>query len=154
MSQIHNIVAALDAIATQNPMSAAVKAAGFAGELHQGTDASRDALRPFGLLTAERVGSVANSSGVKLVTYRVSLQVIADENVDTLGNIIETFHRYWDRLLALPAPALPAEAKFVLIFPEEGEMGELEQQQEGKDIVSAVTSWTLKLSESQPALET
>ncbi len=152
MSQIHNIVAALDAVATVNPMADALATAGFVGGLHQGTDASRDALKPFGLLTAERVGGVANSSGVELVTYRVSLQVIADENVETLGSIIKTFHRYWDRLLALPA--LPAEAKFVLIFPEEGEMGELEQQQEGKDIVSAVTSWTLKLSESQPALET
>ena len=151
MTQIHHIITALNAVASTNPMAGALATAGFVGGLHQGTDTQRDALRPFGLLTAERVGGVPNSSGVSLVEYLVTLQVVVDEDANVAGEILGVFHRYWDRLLDLPA--LPDEADFVQMFPEQSEQGEDERQQEGKDIMLGVTSWTLELSESQPALE-
>ncbi len=152
MTQIHNILTALNAVAEENPMASALATAGLVGGLHQGTDTSRDELRPFGLLTAKRVGGVGNSSGVSLVEYRVELTIVVDENADVTGNILGVFNRYWNRLLDLPD--LPAEADFVLIHPEESEEGENEQQQEGKDIMLGVTSWTLKLAEHQIELET
>jgi len=154
VNQIHNIAKALNAVASVNPMATALITAGFVGELYYGTDAQRDALRPFGLLTAERVGGIANSSGVELVTYRVTLQVIAKENVNDAGNIIGVFSAYWtQKFLRTHLDLTDTLSTFVQIYPGKSEMGELEQQDMGKDIVSAVMSWTLELSESQPALE-
>ena len=156
MTQIHNIVAALDAVATENPMKSAIDSAGFVGGLHQGTDANRGADRPFGLITAERAGGVENSSGVSLVEYLVTLQIVVDEDANVTGEILDAFHRYWDRLAGLPLidddDDIPAN--FVLIHPEGSEQGEDERQQEGRDIMLGVTTWTLKLAEHQPELET
>ena len=148
MSQIHSIVKALKEVTADTATLAAL----LPGNLHQGTDAARDALRPFGLLTAEQVASFDTSAGVRRVVYRVTLQVIADERMGTLGDIIETFHLYWDKLRSLP-DLNPDRAKLIQIYPEECEAGELDQQDLGKDIVSGITSWTLELAEHQLALE-
>jgi len=156
MTQIAKIIQSLDALATEDPLASALATAGFVGGLHHGTDASRKEPKPFGLLNATQVDSEGNSSGVRLVTYRVDLTVVVEADNNVLGKILATFNHYWDRLYGQGAlPSLdPDYAKFVLIWPEASESGEAEEQTtEGKDILLGVTSWTLKLSEHQPALE-
>ncbi len=153
MSQEHNIIAALNAVAKTNPMAADLASAGFVGGLHQGTDAQRDAPKPFGLLTAERVGGVHNGP-TELVTYTITLQVIVGENVAVTGQILEVFEAYWSQaFLRDNIDLTDTLADFVLIHPGLGEQGELEQQELGKDIMSGVKTWTLKLQEHQPVLE-
>jgi len=160
MTQIATIIQSLNEIATEEAhggkMPEALATAGFVGGLHHGTDASRDEPKPFGLLNATQIDSDGNSSGVRLVEYRVDLTVVVEADNNVLGKILATFHRYWDRLIGLNClPSLdPDYAKFVWIFPEAAESGEAaEQTTEGKDILLGVTSWTLALSEHQPALE-
>lgn len=155
MTQIHKILESLDAIASDDPMASALADAGFVGGLHHGSDASRDEDHPFGLLNATEVESQGNSSGVRLVTYRIDLTVVVDESNDVTGNLLALFHRFWDRLSGPDAlPSLDSDlAKFVLIWPASAESGEDENQDLGKDILLGITAWTLRLSEHQPSLE-
>lgn len=149
MSQIHNIVAALIKVTGDIPALADL----LPGGLHQGTDANRKAPRPFGLLTAERLGVVEEQSGgVKLVEYRATLQVVHSEVVGGLGDIMETFDRYFGAMRSLPG--LPENDKLVGFFETEDDAaGEDEKQDTGKDIINGAISWSFNLSEHQPALE-
>lgn len=160
--QIPAILESLNAIASANPMSSALGAAGFSmgsdtvGGLHQGTDASRDVDRPFGLLNASVIGRTHGSSAyVKLIEYAVELQIIEDEGVGTTAAILEVFHQTWDRLTHQHFSALnPDLAEFVYMDAnDDAEIGEADQQDLGKDIILGVTSWTLGLEEKQPTLE-
>ena len=150
MSQIHNIVAALIKVTGDTQALAGL----LPGELHQGTDATREAPKPFGLLTAERLRVVEEQTGgAKLVEYRATLQVIQAEVVGGLGDIMETFDNYFGAMRSIPG--LPENDKLVGFFETEDDAaGEDENQELGKDIISGVISWTFNLSEHQPALET
>lgn len=161
--QIHTIIKSLNTIATEEDgsMAAALATAGFVGKLHHGNRAAASGApgdgggdKPFALINCEEVDSEANSSGVKLVTYLVTLTVVADQKIETVGPILELYHRYWDRLVGLP-DLDPDLAKFVLIHPTPtpSEIGEAEREDLGQDVLLGVTSWLLKLSEHQPELE-
>lgn len=153
--QIPAILESLNAVATVNPMSGVLSAAGFVGGLHHGVDVSRDIDRPFALLNIRGTGRRGSSAGGWLVDYEVSLQIVEDEGVATSGALLEIFHRYWNRLRPAHFSALDLDfAEFVMMDPNEpGEIGEAEQQDLGKDIILGVTSWTLRLEEKQPSLE-
>jgi len=156
MTQIHKIIQSLNAIASEDPMASALATAGFVGGLHHGTDAARDEPKPFGLLNATEIESEPNSSGARLVSYRVDLTIVVEESNNLTGQILETFHRYWDRLFGPRAlPSLDENlADFIDMHPDTSESGEdAEQTTEGKDILLGVTSWALELGEHQPALE-
>lgn len=127
-------------------------AATLPGELHHGTRAPRGILRPFGLLTAELSDLELHTSGVSLVTYLVTLQITADQQVGRVGEILTIFHRYWDRIARLPALD-PDLAEFIRILPEPGsDIGETDQEELGRDTIVGTTAWTILVSETQPAL--
>lgn len=149
--QLHGIVQSLKQIASEDPMAAALVTAGLSGGIHYGTRAQRDASRPFALLMVNEVDREKNSSGVALATYEVSLQVIVSQRVNVVGNILACFHQFWDRVVSLPA-LLSTEAKLVLIHPGGTEIGEAAEEDMGKDVIIGTTTWTLKISEHQPAL--
>ena len=151
--QLHGIVQSLKTIASQDPMAAALGDAGLASvDLHYGTRASRTALRPFALLMVHEVERVKNSSGVALVAYEVSVQVFVDQRVNVAGDILATFHKYWDRIASLPT--LDADvARLVLIHSGDTEIGEAAEEDFGKDVVLGTTTWTIKISEHQPELQ-
>ena len=150
--QLHGIVQSLKEIAAANPMAAALGDAGLASTtLHYGTRASRIALRPFGLLMVHEVERIKNSSGVALVAYEVSVQVLVDQRVNVAGDILAVFHRYWDRITSLPALDA-AVARLVLIHPGDTEIGEAPEEDFGKDVILGTTTWTIKISEHQPEL--
>ncbi len=115
-----------------------------------GSRANLSARKPFALLDVAEISRVYNSSGVALITYEVTISVYADEKVETVGAVLATFHRYWDRLLSLDG--LDEDAELVLIFPGDSEISEATEEDLGKDVIVGVTSWTLKLSENQPEL--
>ena len=146
--QIHEIARSLKEVTADTVELAAL----LPGGLHYGARASLDAARPFGTFRIEEIERTYNSSGVALVTYEVTLTVIVDELVETVGSILSTFHRYWDRLLSLPALD-SALARLVLIYPGSSDIGEAEEEDLGKDVILGVTSWHIKLSEHQPELE-
>lgn len=146
---IHEIIRNLKQITADT----AVLAALLPGGLGHGARMSRDSARPFGLLAVEEIDHVDNSSGVSLVTYEVTLTVAADEKIETVGPILDTFRRYWDRLT--PSHFSFDNAEFVLIHPnpEPSEIGEDEREDLGADVILGITSWTLRIAESQPAIE-
>ncbi len=121
--------------------------------LGHGTRISPSATRPYGLISIDEIDRVKNSSGVALVTYEVTLSVYVTELVETAGNILEMFHRYWDRLTSLDALD-PAIAKFILIHPTPtpSEIGEADREDLAQDVIVGITSWTIVLSEHQPEL--
>ncbi len=150
MSQIHNISLSLKNAMAAEPALVALFPDGAAG-LQHGSRASLDANRPFGLLSIEELERVKNTSGVALVTYSVTLTVYADQRVNVVGNILEMFHRYWDRLVTLDR--LDSDiARLVLIHPGTSELGEADEEDLGKDIIIGTTDWIFKLSEHQPEL--
>ncbi len=146
--QIHAIVQSLKDITSNTPALATL----LPGNLHHGTDASIDAPRPFGLLNVVQTESIGNSSGVRLVSYLVTLTVIVDERVTRIGNILDVFSGHWSRITSLPSLD-PDLARFVAIAPTDAELGETEDENLGKDTLLGVTAWELKLSEHSPALE-
>ena len=146
--QIHEIARSLKEITASTPAISVL----LVGGLHHGARASLNALRPFGLLGVSETGRIKNSSGVALVTYTVTLDVVIDEQVGTAGNILEMFHRYWDRITSLPTLE-PAIARLVLIHPAESELGEAAEEDLGEDVLIGRTGWIIKLSEHQPELE-
>ncbi len=123
---------------------------GLNAPIEFGTRATLEAPKPFALLDVAEVDRDFNSSGVSLVTYEVTITVYALELVETVGSVLATFHRYWDRLLSLDG--LAEDAELVLIFPGDTEIGEATEEDLGQDVIVGVTSWTLKLSEHQPEL--
>ena len=145
--QAHEIARSLKELTADTPELVTL----IPGGLHYGARASLDAVRPFGTFTVKETGRRYNSSGVALVTYEIELTVIVNELIETAGNILNMFHRYWDRMVELPA--LDSDlARLVLIHAGESELGEAEDEDLGKDVVLGVTSWTIKLSEHQPEL--
>jgi len=146
--QIHSIAKSLKEITADTALPLAKL---LTGGLHHGARASRTALRPFGLLSVEEVERVSNSSGVSLVTYEVTLSVYVKELVGTAGSILETFHKYWDRITSLPALD-PDVARLVLIHPGASELGEAAEEDLGSDIVLGITTWEIQLSEHNPEL--
>jgi len=153
--QLHGIVQSLKEIASQDPMASALVGAGLVhtppGGIHYGTRAMRTAARPFALLMVHEVERVKNSSGVALVAYEVSLQVFVDQRVNVAGNVLATFHKYWDRIASLPALDA-AVARLVLIHPGDTEIGEAAAEDFGQDVILGTTTWTIKISEHQPEL--
>ena len=149
--QIDNVATSLKQLANANPMAEALAAAGMVGNLHYGSRASRAVDRAFATFLVNKIGSSGNSSGVKLVTYEVTLTVYVLEKNETAAAILRTFHLYWDRVVSLPTLATSRD-RLVLIFPGSSEIGEAEDEDLGKDVILGITSWQLKLSEHQPEL--
>ena len=141
--QIHHLAQALkEAVAYAD--------LGLNAPIEFGSRTNLTAEKPFALLDVAEISRVYNSSGVALVTYEVTISVHADELVETVGAVLATFHRYWDRLLSLDG--LTEDAELVLIFPGDTEISEATEEDLGKDVIVGVTSWTLKLSETQAEL--
>ena len=152
MTQVAEIARSLMEVASTNPMAGAIAAAGLAGGAQHGARAALGTLKPFALLTVAETDHESNTAGVSLVTYRVGLSIIAEQRVGVTGAILGAFHRYWDRLALLPTLD-PAYARFVLIHPEsDADIGELDQEDLGKDLLLGSTAWSLVLSEHSPAL--
>ncbi len=144
--QIHNIGKALKAITANTP-----NLNGAISRLDHGARASRTASLPYGLISVEETERVTNSSGVSLVSYTATLTVYVRERVGTAGDILEVFATYWNRIADLPG--LDEDyARFVLIHPVGAELGEIEQEDLGKDIIAAQAAWIIKLSEHNPDL--
>ena len=155
--QIANIAYALKEIAAENPMAAALIDAGLSdpGGIHYGVRASRTSERPFAMLTVAELGRDEESHGVAEVEYEVALQVVCDQQVNLAGDILDMFHRYWDRATALSLPLDPSGeplADFVSIEPGQSEIGEADEKTLGRDVILGATSWTLILSEHRPSL--
>lgn len=147
--QIAKIAQSLKEVTADTPAIASLLTS-----LGHGTRISPSAELPYGLIAIDEIERVFNSSGVALVTYEATLTVYVKELVETAGNILELFHRYWDRLNSLDA--LDSEiAKLVLIEPTPAptEIGEADREDLGKDVIVGITSWTIVLSEHQPELE-
>ena len=149
--QIAPIATSLKALATANPMAAALVTAGLSGSLHYGTRASRSASRPFATFSVNETEREYNSSGVALVTYEVSVAVYVDYSGEIAAAILDVFQRYWGGLADLPG--LDDDlAEFVLIHPETSEIGETEQEDMGVDIILGIATWTLRIAEHQPEI--
>lgn len=149
MTQILKIIESLKFITADTPAIAKQLT-----ELQHGTRISSKMTRPYGLLSVKKVGSEGNTSGVLLVTYEATLTIYTDNQVKTPGNILEIFHRYWDRITRLPLLD-SVTASFVLIAPnpEPSEIGEEDREDLGNDVLLGITSWTIQLAEKQPVLE-
>ncbi len=153
--QIHTIAHSLKELAASAPMAAALVEAGFNGHLEYGVRASQVASgeKPNALLVVDELEREFNTGGVALVTYEVTLTVYADERIETVGSILEMFHRYWDRIAGFPAGIMaPDVAAFVSIHPGDTEIGEATEEDLGKDVIVGTTSWTLLITEHQPQL--
>ncbi len=143
MMQIHNLALSLkEAVAYAD--------LGLNAPIEFGSRATLEAPKPFALLDVTEIDREFNSSGVALVTYEVTITVYARELVETVGSVLATFHRYWDRLLSLDG--LTEDAELVLIFPGDTEIADATEEDLGQNVIVGVTSWTLKLSEHQPEL--
>jgi len=159
--QIHSIIKSLIGSHASGGMATSLSAAGFVGGLHHGLRAAKSAAKPFGLINCEEVESVGNSSGVKLVTYIATLDIVADQKIETVGPILQVFHDYWDRLVDLtdlnPNSLDQPPARFILIRPAPdraaSQIGEDDREDLGQDVLLGITAWLIKLSEHQPELE-
>lgn len=150
MTQILRIVRSLKAITADTPAIASLLS-----KLSHGTRISPKAERPFGLLEVEETDRVRNSSGVYLVTYEVTLSVFADNQVKTVGEILEKFDDYWGAIFGnrgLPALDAP-RGDFIGIKLTGSQIGESEREDLGNDVLQGLLTWELKVSEKQPALE-
>jgi hypothetical protein len=86
---------------------------------------------------------------VALVTYSVSLTVFVDQVDLVAAALLQVFQQYWGGMAKLPG--IPSD-DFVAISPESSEIGEADEEDLGKDVIIGITSWTLRISEHQPAL--
>ncbi len=141
--QIHNLALSLRAAVAYADL-------GLNAPIEFGTRINLTAEKPFALLDVAEISRVHNSSGVGLVTYEVTVKVYANELVETVGAVLATFHRWWDRLLSLDG--LDEDAELVLIFPGDTEINEATEEDLGQDVIVGVTSWTLQVAEHQPEL--
>ena len=141
--QIHNLALSLRAAVAYADL-------GLNAPIEFGTRINLTAEKPFALLDVAEISRVHNSSGVGLVTYEVTVKVYANELVETVGAVLATFHRWWDRLLSLDG--LDEDAELVLIFPGDTEISEATEEDLGQDVIVGVTSWTLQVAEHQPEL--
>ena len=152
LMQNHHIALSLKEIAAANPMLAAINAVGFVGGLHYGTDAARGGIRPFGLLSVVEVDRLHNTSGVDLVTYEVTLTIVAEMLVGKVGAILAAFHAYWDRINTLPQMATDRDRLVMIHSLANSEIGEADNRDLGKDVILGTTGWTLQISEHTTAL--
>jgi len=146
--QAHNIAKSLKEITAAT--EALVEA--IPGGLHHGSRAMLSATPPFGLLEVEKIDDEHNTSGVSLTTYRATLTIVVNERVGNVGDILAVFHSYWDRIATMDGLDATA-AKFLLIHPEGGDIGEAENDELGKDTILGSSSWIIRLSEHQTELE-
>jgi hypothetical protein len=147
---IHEIIRNLKQITADTPVLSAL----LPGGLGHGARMSRDSARPFGLLRVEEIERVGNTANTPRVGYRVTLTIVADQRIETVGPIMNTFRQYWDRLT--PAHFDLPNGTFTAMQSdpdsEPSEIGEDEREDLGADVILGITSWTLKIAESQPAI--
>jgi len=122
------------------------------GGLRHGNRVPGDTVKPFATLLVEEASRQGHSSRVWIVDYVVNLKVYTAERVDQAGQILRTFHKYFDRLSGLDSLDL-TEARFLLIAPDSKQTVEEDKSEEfGKDIIVGTTRWLLRIEEFQTAI--
>ena len=141
--QIRNLMKSLRESFSSTPQLAVL----LPGDLHHGDRANRDAIKPYGLLTVTLKEEEEDTSGWSVVDYDVVLRVYVSMDSDRAGEICRIFHSYWDRLADLSALVV-SEARLLLIHPGPSKVIEAPEDEFGRDIIEATTSWLVKLQET------